>query len=495
MNSKHSGSAGGYRHSNIQNVYSNFTKFIPAGESEFTIDNPNNVRDGIERAFSFGHLELVPEYVSEAAEVEEMDDEEANKNEIIHTVRIGVNYLEEFYYPEDHRKRMLIQFPKGRYYVADIMKALNHGFEAKKPLGMSICPGFFDWKITALDPFKEDGAKFREKTEAYAVSYYDELSDFFSPNTHKGWLPPTINTGPFNDFKLPSNDTILSDTRCRMVLLPKFKMAFSNSQLLLALGFSPDFIGKRKKHNQYVIVNDSPMHTSVMTGEKAPLYRVDLLHDLTVHLSISVKSNPIMVQVGSSVVEAKRVTELVEKLNTRLGYISTDTYGYDLGVKVNTAGKVEFDVPSNEVIEFELTTTDRFLKILGFPPGRPITASNNEGKAVVFDRTNINPEEGLAFSSILVLDTGPLTVTLKDCPSLLTRGRTDQVMAFLRANGSVSAMIQNMDPPALFPSKQHTLTFKIDRHSDKSEIIGLSWPVGCYAHGVLVGRPLNGTPI
>lgn len=454
------------------------------------MENPNNVRDGIDRVYSFGYLELVPEYVSEAAEVEEMDDEEMNKNEIIHTVRVGANYLEKFNSPSNPADKMQVKFPKGTYLLAEIIKTLNHTFDTNKPPGMRMCPGFFDWKYTALDKFTSDHLKFREMAEKFATAYYDDISDPYDPRTHKGYLPPTVNSGPFNDFKLPSHTAILADSRCRMTLLPKFRLSFSNSHILTAMGYSADFIGKRRRNNQFTVSNETNMDTEVKNSQKAPTYRVTLPNDTTVTLSFGAKSNPLNVHVTCTVAECKKISLLVYKLNAELEMVSTDVYGYDLGVKVNTAGKVEFEIVSNETVHFELTATDRFLKILGFPPGLPITSSNYMGKEVVFDKVNVNPEEGLSFSNVLVLDTGPLTVTLKDYPSLTTRGRTDHLMAFLRANGSVSAMIREIAPVALFPSKHHTLTFKIDRNSDKSEIIGLSWPVGCYAHGVLVGTPI-----
>jgi hypothetical protein len=275
-----------------------------------------------------------------------------------------------------------------------------------------------------------------------------------------------------------------------MTLLPKFKLSFSNPNILHAMGYTPEYIGKRGRGRQFHVSNDSFMNTGVKTGQISPMHRVTLENDTTVTLSIGVKSNPMAVNLETSIGECRKISQLVEKLDKELEVISTDAYGYDLGVKLNADGKVEFEIVSNDAVRFQFTTTDRFLKLLGFPPGLPITSSNNVGQAVVVDKVSITPEDGLSYSNILVLDTGPLTVTLKDYPSLTTRGRTDHLMAFLRAHGSVSAMITEIAPVALFPSKQHNITFKIDRNSDRSEIIGLSWPVGCFAHGVLMGTPI-----
>ena len=473
----------------IQNVYSNFTKYISPGETEFSVENPNNVRDGIERVFSFGHLELVPEYVGEAAEMEDMDDKEKNKNEIEYDIRINAKFKEEFNEPADETRKMSFKFSKGSYAISDIINILNSEFDRNKPPGMKACPGFFDWTHPDFEPYRKDGEKFRTYIATHAPAYYDD-NEAFEVATHKGYLPKSVTTGPYNDWKLPTDSSVQEDAIIRLVLWPQYTMSFSNAQILFAMGFGEDVYGTRGKNNQFHITNEDNLDAKIYKTDKPISNNVTLLTDCTVTLSMSTRSNPITTTFLSSALKERKISKFVEELSAQLEVDSLDTYLYAMRVEINAQGHVEFTIPSNNAVEFGLELPHRLAKLLNFPPGVEVTSKNAVSTAPVEDKALVNAAMGLAHANVLVLDTGPLTVTLKDCPSLTTRGRTDQLMAFLRANNSVSSMIREIQPKAAFPSQHRTLTFKIDRNSDRSQIMGLSWPVGCFVHGIFVGTPI-----
>lgn len=473
----------------IQNVYSNFTKYLAPGETEFTVENPNKVRDGINRIYRFGYLDIVPEYVSEVAEIEDMDDEEENKNEIKHVIRVDVKYLPGFNNPADETRKMSFKFAKGSYAVSDIISILNSEFDSSKPQGMEVCPAFLDWTHPTLNTYRNDPEKFRAYMETNAPAFYDD-EETFEPLTHKGYLPKSITRGAYNDWKFPTEDTTAAKASIRIMLMPLFAMRFSNNQILTAMGYDDDVIGLRGKNNQYHLTNQSKIDDKVFKSSYLVDKKVTLTTECTVSVIFIAKSNAVNLTVKSSVAQEKKISKLVERINDVMDENCEDIFGYSLPIKINSEGKVEFGVVSNEVIEFKVEIKDRLAKLLKFHTGVPITSTNNVGSASVEDRLNINAAQGLQFSEILVLDTGPLTVTLKDCPSLTARGRADHLMAFLRPKGSISKMDRLVRPPAEFPMHHPELTFKIDRNSDRSKIIGLSWPVGCNVNGLLVGSPI-----
>ncbi len=59
--------------SNFKEIYMPFKKFIPAGQSTFSLDIPEYHSD---REFFFSYLELTPEIFSEQAAVMNLDTEE-----------------------------------------------------------------------------------------------------------------------------------------------------------------------------------------------------------------------------------------------------------------------------------------------------------------------------------------------------------------------------------------------------------------------------------
>ena len=469
----------------VQTVYSNFTHYIEPGETTFTVKNPNTVRDGINRLYSFGYLELVPEYVAEVAEAEEMDDKTYNANVIDHFIKVKAYFENEYSNPTDGRK-LQTPFRKGEYDASDVINLMNKGFEENKPPGMIFCPVFLDWTYPALDKAEN----FKEYAEQHAPAFYDD-SKKFNPISHKGYLPVSVE-GPYNDWQLPTNQTVLDSVRVRVTIAPNFRIAMSSEILFEQLGFTKNTFGARGVHNQFYIDNDKthPI-TFVADGSPSPIIKLD--KTVTITAGVHLNSIGFNIHLKTSSAGKKNIPELVERLNSKISKDAKSYFGYNMGVKINDEQKIEFKIPTVRGAEFILTLPEALLHTFHFLPGYRIDVNNYISEDPVIPK-RVTAEEGLAFARILVLDTGPLTVTLSDTPSMTTRGRYNQLMAFLVASGHVSAMIPDIRPVAYFPNKESELTFKIDRNSDKSEIIGLRWPVGCFANGVLIGTPISTDP-
>ena len=229
--------------------------------------------------------------------------------------------------------------------------------------------------------------------------------------------------------------------------------------------------------------------TKIFVAKNPPNVKTELTKEHSVVVTGYVKENSVGFDIVSSAAKDRNKVEFVKLLNEKLYLKGRETFGFAFSAKINDNGFIEFSVPSTNDIGFKIQMNEHTQRVLGFTPGHSITNLNFVSKEPAITK-KVTPTLGLDYSSILVLDTGPLTVTMSDAPSITTRGRFNQLMAFMRAEGSVSAMIRDIRPVAHFPSKEHTITFKIDRNSDRSEIIGLNWPVGCFVHGVLVGTPI-----
>ena len=465
----------------IQNVYSNFTRYIEAGSTTFTIENPNSVRDGINRLYSFGYLDLVPDYVAEVAEAEDMDDRHHNPNVHVHKVRFSAYYTSEYLNPRDRKITSTIK--KGDIKMCDIINLFNSGAEENKPPGMIFCPFFLDWTYPGLDR----AVDFRKAAEDNAMAYYGETTTF-DPLRHRGFLPASVD-GPYNEWELPTNPIVLNKSRIRLTLQPGYKLSMSNELLLKEMGFTSEMYGERGAHNQFHIQNNS-LRPYTFVARGPPKGIANLTKDVSVTATLTDPKGGFSINFQSSAKKDKEVLGILKEIGDWVTMEGKTIFGYPFSLTMNEDNKIVFKGPVIPGAHFSLTLPDALLIAFKFRPGYVIDYRNFQSEASIFPK-KMTPEEGIALAKILVLDTGPLTVTLSDAPSITTRGRSNHLMAFLGPNGSRSSMIEFIRPVAYFPSQVPTLTFKIDRNSDRSEIIGLNWPVGCTVNGLMVGVPYD----
>jgi len=472
----------------IRNTYTNFSSHLDPGETQFILDNPNKYDDGIQRGFSFGHLQIVPEYVAEIAESENMDDLATNPNEVVFENRFVIFYLPEYFDPSDNR-RMACKFSKGPQEMPEVIMEINNTFDLNKPLGMNFCPVFVDWTHPILQKYSDEILKYHQVLNEIADSLYND-DEGFSEITHKGYLPPLVRDEAFNDWKLPSHANYLKDTRIRLIIMPGFRLVFSNDSILNAMGFDKKvYGGKRSATNQFVITNKSISDVAIYIADKPPQANFDLNLDVKVHVVNTNKFNRYSFRITSSSVKEKNIGLLVEEVNKNIKAIGL-SIGYELSVKLNAEKKVEFQMPRNDEIQIRLVLSERLSRIFKMSIGQSVSSENLMSMDPV-GRQVLNPNDGLMFSNILTLDTGPLTVSFHNSISRNTTTMPNPMMAYLKSDGPVSTMITDFKPPVvLFPKEVKRLIFRINRNSDKDKVIGLNWPVGCFIHGVLVGTPI-----
>jgi len=471
-----------------RNVYSNFTQRIAPGETTFAVDNPNKFDDNIKRAFHFGYIEIVPEYVAEVAETSDMDDPEMNPSgEVEFGLRLTVKYNESYFKPLDDRK-MAFKFEKGKYATSEVIKILNSTFELNKPTGLNTCPAVFDWGHPTLDRFRSSPTQFNKEVDEYADTLYP-VEEYFSVATHKGYLPSSVRGRNFIDYKLPTEATYLSESRVRVTLLPGFKLVASNEHLWEAMGFKSEMWGgKRSEHKQIIVSNPSTTESVTFTASDPPQAEVTLAIPCQVGVFMGRNIVHLAETITTSLANERALDPVIRDLNAGLERMGR-SIGYPLGCKINNESKMEFDLPADGEITTLLTLPDRLSRLLKLAPGHPVTPGNLTSLDPVGGK-KLSPEEGLTYARILVLDTGPLTVSLDSRLSGDARQRPNRLMAYLRASDSVCAIIPDFKPQVVFPFMKGTLRFRIERNSDRDKVIDLNWPVGCFVHGVLVGTPI-----
>lgn len=470
----------------LQQVYSNFTKYIEPGNTTFTIDNPNNVRDGIQRAFSFAYLDLLPDFVSEVADEENLDDKAVNPVVISYANRFVAVYTPEFLRPPED-KVMMKKFAVGKFKIAEVIKSLNHTFDDTKPLGLINCPGVFDWMHPNLRPFQNKAKELKAQVELIYDSLYDDEEENITPETHMGYLPKSVKDRAFVDAKLPTHPDIMQEVRVRLTLMPNTKITFSNAQIQIAMGFSEEQIGKRGTYKQFHIYNRSKRETKTIVAAMPPKLEAELLNPTSVAMSFLSTGNVALFELKSSYAKERHPETIVQELEDNCKEF-TEITGYPISCRFTENRKLEFTFPNTDLVEYSVLLHDRIAALFNFKD-RTVTKNNYISNESIGAR-GYNAERGLTLATVQVHDTGPLTITLLNMPSITTRGRSCQLMALLRPSGYMESMEKDFKPVASFPNNKQQLTFRIDRNSDQNNIIGLSWPVGCFVYGCVVGTPI-----
>lgn len=570
----------------VKPLYYTFCQYVQPSESSFTIENPNNkARDGVRRSYHMGYLEVVPEYISEVAQTEHMDEPDVNPNEIILQNSLEMR-VHAGYPPKD--PIMGMRYTGKAQNSTEIYRIFNLNMETNKPQDYLYPPVIIDWTAPEFSNLEHDGEKFRAHLDRIAQSLYDIHSDHvlepiqattitaapeataaepevaaeptteataaaapeaaapeaavaaepeaaaaeptedapppskktkreaqeptdagavgappppaasdpgvppappeFHVEDHKGNLPPSVTTGPFNDYALPTDEDWHESVRMRITLRPGFKIVMSNERLLQKWGFTEATYGKRGKNKQFSIVNQTkkPM---VFLAESSPSLDITFEREFKMSVYHIPENKSYTFPITTSAAELKQPETLVKKLQSIMKGAFTPTFGYTFDC-TTFYKKTVFKLVQNGQIEFRIKLADRLAKILGFDPKKEITGSENESpRPYSHDATrHLTTTEGLNNAELLVLDTGPLNVTATNVPSITNLGHEYELIACLVGSRYKMIMEKDIRPEMEFPQKERELTFLIERNSDRSKKIGLSWTVGAYINGVLIGE-------
>ena len=559
----------------VKPLYYTFCEYVHPTETSFTIENPNNkARDGVRRSYHLGYLEVVPEYISEAAQNENMDEPDVNPNEIVLE-----NSLEMRLYPGYPPKNPVlgIKYSGKGVHSSDIIRWFNENMDVNKPRDYLYPPVIIDWTAREFSHLEHDGAKFRAHLDRIAQSFYDlhveesvehpqhpqqpppeappqqpmdqdggvevapptlptegdtkkrKLEEeggetappptkivktgeesgqdtsnatattttrvpsepVFNPADHRGILPPSVTTGAYNDYNLPTDVDWHDSVRIRITLRPGFKITMTNEKLFQKWGFTEDVYGKRGKNNQFSIVNQTKK-VMVFLAEKSPFLDITFDNYFKLNAVHIPENKGYTFPLKTSAAELKKPEDLVAKLQAILKEVFTPIFGYpfDCTVRSNGDQKTVFNLVQNGQIEFRIKLADRLAKILGFNPKKEITGAENTSLAGYNqDATKrLTTLEGLANAELLVLDTGTLNVTVTNVPSITNLGHEFELIACMVGSHHKMVMVKDISPEIEFPQKEREITFLIERNSDKSKKIGLSWTVGAYINGVLIGN-------
>lgn len=462
-----------------------FRHCVSAQDSEFTIPSPATTRDGIKRAYSFNNLTIFPEYVSLTAANHGMDDETVDPMMSEYEYYMEVDYKIGFFpvttaYALKHTSKKL----------TDVMKEMNKYFDDNKPPGLTKCPISIDWVHPSFENFLNNPDELKEHLEVFSSVCYSE-EDAYKEETHFNVLPESMrsSTPALVNYKLPSVETTLADTRVRLCIAPNTRVSLSNEFLFNLLGFKEKEIGPRGAHSQHHIVNFSSTDTLIVVASGPPTLTFEIEKTKTSKVYIAKERRKLILEGRYQSLKAHETDPDLLLADFANSFAETTKHlEFKIRATKNANSKVQLEFPAYERIDFNLQLSNQLDTLLGFRS--PITKTNFVAeKALV--KTPVSLTEGFEKGRVLVIDTGGLIVTIENVPSMNTRGHASQFMAnLLSDNMGAMVMVPTLRPSVILPLNESHLTFRIYRQNEKNETIRLSWPCNYYVVGTLEGIPI-----
>jgi len=477
--------------SNFKEIYMPFKKFIPAGQSTFSLDIPEYHSD---REFFFSYLELTPEIFSEQAAVMNLDTEEELSQNVEYKLYYKIIFNPEMpvFKPTEN-----VVIPISVVNSINIMNEINTNFEFKKPVGLKHLGFFIDWYDEKFDEV-EDMTWDEFVQIVMAEEYYRAPYD---PDLHYDKLPESARSVPgANNYLFPTNLSldVMDSIRFRINIAPHVNVVCSTDGQLLKMGFIQNQIGPRKKNNKFIFSNRYSMGFMTITALLPPTINFIPANPLNIFLESNIPmyaTEPFSFFLTKEKtfknINFTEISNVMDKYAT--DYVNfTFKLGYD-----ETTKRFSFEYPMNASFNsMVIVLSTDLAERLGFGLTTEITINNNTGKKVddAFDVSIVETK-----ARALIMDTNMVLVVNNNVSSMTTVGINEAYMAALYpSNFGTTMVIPQVEscfkPPTMTLSKRLlnnngsvSANFKLLRFFDHNDLVNLMWTMGAYISGTLRG--------
>jgi hypothetical protein len=478
-----------------QECYVPFRRYVPAGESTFSVPVPLYFAD---RQFYFSYCTLTPRIFSDQAAKMDLDPPQELKEKFKYNI----------YYQGEYKEGLPL-FPdsvvifSSETSTLNIVDRINNFFETKKPIGFNHLGVFIDWydvrfdelTNTSWDDFVQDLMAF----QYYGVPYDEKL--------HYNKLPLSARSVPgANNYLFPTSrvEDVLSNLRFRINIAPNTNVVLSTDSQLLAMGFTPIQIGKRKKHNKFKMENNSISEFDFITAFLKPSLTIMRGNQLNVGLephNNSFRTDPFTFTITREE-NFKNVNYKTKLGEAMLNYAKESNlafgFNYDASLK-----KFSFEFPNNSAFDyFVICISSELSERLGFDLNTDIKKENRIGK-VTRDASDFNVDEIANEARALCFDTALVIISDYYNTSNTTVGLTNAYLTALYPTSSGTSMetpmMESCHTPAtmmisstLASAKGYLLPkFKLSRFLDDENFVDFIWTQGAYVSGILRGKKIK----
>ena len=458
-------------------VRSVFRVRLEPGETKFKVKLPYQSKSLVNAKYSFDSINIIPDFYARKAVLYHFDPKSDETLPIQYETKLVFSYGDDVYMRHEYTQ------PENNMTMANLIKSINDHFELYKPASFTDARFFIDWAHRQENQTDVSPEEFYKTS---APLFYEEEYD---ENKHWNALPISARRiFGVNNFLFPTTDDaeVLADIRLRIWAGPNTSIAFSSDNILQALGFKPEEMGKRGDKNRFHFQNagksghgrkrpgNAPASIVRIGGGKSKIY-------------VSTAANEIVTDPFALTTTRQRERSnvlLAEDLHKNLKKWA-DHYSMSFGLEYKENEKIfKFQFPVAENVKVKVKIPQELSQRLGYGQRDFIEKENVPEPAVVDDNTELEQK-----ARTLVFDTGLTTITLDHRGNHYSYGVQDELMAVLypRDPGILESRssLYSSEIPSIHGDE---LTFSIWRFSEDNKTIPLSWKCGAYVEGLLVGN-------
>lgn len=459
-----------------QTVNIPFNIKIEPGDSSFTLDLPQVSVHHPKLRYGFTTMTVCPDYYSTQAFKLEMDSERELKEIVSNEISLEVE-LEKNVFDQN-----TWQAGSAATNVGLILKSINSHYERYKPQGCLLPLIVFDWvHLESLSAGTNFVQFHKDKAKMFYGTAYDE-------KIHGNWLPTAFrDNGRLNNMLFPTELTqeVLSSIRIRMTVAPNVTVAFSNSELPEAIGFSPSQLGA-KVRNQIHIKNATTKSFERTFCQLVPKL-ANQVFTTKIHLYPTETFIVSPVATLQTTKERERKPDLMaEDYNVTISSLA-NLMNLSFQLQNDVANKkFKFIYPSTQGIKINVKVPIYIGHRLGYGHVEYIRPTMDNASYP----GDVDVQDVEKTSRVLVYDVGMLVVSLDQRSSQQTHQFTDTFMALLEPEFSgVLKTPQTLELPFVPVSQfRKELTFVFSRFNESNQPVPLDWKVGAFVRGMLVGK-------
>lgn len=398
-----------------QTVNIPFNIRLEAGDSSFTLDLSDVALHHPKLRYGFTTVTLCPDYYSSQAFKLDMDSDRELKEQITNPFTIEVEFDRSAF---DERTWI----PSATAIDMNaLLKTLNTHFEMNKPKGCVFPLVAFDWIHVNSLTAGNDSAQFHQNL---AEDFYGEP---YNATKHSNNLPTFYrNLMNLNNLVFPTQSKLLDFVRIRMTMAMNTTVAFSNTELPEALGFSELQIPARV-NKQIPFVNPSITNFHRLVCHSPPKFPAQI-YTTRIHLYPSNKT--IVSPTGTlkttkererkhdlmAIDYSKAIEDLAKSINLQF------TLTHDAANK-----KFTFVFPDNRAIRLTLVVPTYIGHVLGYGH---VSAIQSKMSNVAYP-TDVDIADVEKTARVLVYDAGLVVISLDETSSQQTYQFTNTFMALL----------------------------------------------------------------
>ena len=449
---------------------------LEPGETKFSVKLPYQAKGLVNANYAFDSLNITPDFYAKKAAIYKFDSKSEDASEIKYRGQLVFSFGDDVYSKYEYTQ------PENNMNISKLIKSINAHFELHKPASFTDARFFIDWHHI------QDNKTDLSKDDFYQTTAPLLYGEEYNEAKHWNALPASARQIPSaNNYLFPTTDDldVLADIRVRLWSGPNTMISFSSDNILQALGFLPEEIGKRGEKNRFHFKNQdiAGYRRKPTTNPPSNLVRIGAGKS---KIYVSVAASPITTdefKITTNKLRERSDALLVEDLHKPFKQVA-DYYGMSFGVEYKPDEKMfKFKFPTDNSIKIKVKVPPALATRLGYGEVDFIEKENVPEATTVDDGSDYEQK-----ARTMVFDTGLTAITLDQRGSYGSYGLENELMAVLYPRDPGILVARSLCSLPISSYHGDELTFSIWRISEDNQTIPLTWKCGAYVEGLLIGK-------